>query len=249
MRQFDINKVDSVLLLIQYSAYSAKFLQRTDDNACLCIIKELLKAFEENFLLDSEQALLLWAHVIFVMQQIQPESKELLKLFESPLEKLSKIKIRLLALYQRYYVEAQDKQKLQDLHARNPDLLKIIVEKFVAYWYYNGELQRTKILLESVNCFNDRLSKYAVLGQLHVEMFRWQHLDTFEAFYLYTQLKKNNLPLDYLPIPKEQLRRFKPPACVLLLLSCSPDAKQGGSGKQEPQHTFVHAPIRKSLLL
>lgn len=145
--KFDVNNVDSVQHLIRLSQSTI------DDNfkASLCIVTTLLKMFEENLLMDSEQALYLLIHVIKVTecyQSVQLASwEEKLKMFQVPLEKLNKRKPRLFLHYQRYLEDYQDKQKFQELlNQHDWFFASCLVLEFVT-WYFNGDSKRTQLLI------------------------------------------------------------------------------------------------------
>jgi hypothetical protein len=124
------------------------------------------------------------------------------RLLQEPLDKLDKLKTWFF-LHYRKHLEDPDKQKLCDLHKMNPDM-KLMVEAFTE-WYYNGDSCRTDHLLEAATA-----GVGCILEQLHVQLSRWQHLNTFHAFRLFSQIKKSDSDF-----------RVETPECVDLLLSDS----------------------------
>jgi hypothetical protein len=109
MRKFDFGNVDSVLLLVKWAQKCLKF----SDELWICIVNALVQAFEDHLLMDSEQALHLYVYLQSVQCSKTPAS--------AALAKLTKVKSRLFAHYQKY-IEDDDKQKLRHMHRKNPDL-------------------------------------------------------------------------------------------------------------------------------
>jgi len=159
VRQFDLRSLKSILLLFNFSEmqnknYNSKF--------SFYMINTLLEALEEHLLMDSLQALHLWAHIVSVKWSIQGRRlwslyRDTLKLFDTPLEKLTKMKSRLLVHYQPYIED----QHLTDLLKNNP-LLLCILPDFIK-WYYNGDSERTKNLMVAATI----LEGERVLNMLH----------------------------------------------------------------------------------
>jgi hypothetical protein len=202
VRHFDIGSVQSVLLLVSYS----QKLKGTYDKLCLGIVQCLLQSFEDHLLLHSMQAMHVWVHVASLLHEVKGRGLsfrwvQTVRLLQQPLDKLDKLKTWFF-LHYRTHLEHPDKQRVRDLHKMNPDM-KLMLDAFTE-WYYNGDSCRTDHLLEAatqVGC---------ILEQLHVQLSRWQHLNTFHAFRLFSQIKKSHSNF-----------RAETPECVDLLLSDS----------------------------
>jgi hypothetical protein len=122
--------------------------------------------------------------------------------------------------YQKY-VEHEDKQKIKTLHEQNFHF-QSIVSDFVTFYYKQDDLSRVQTLLSAARATNFCTAIERILIQLHVEIFRSQQTQTFEAFRLFNEVKHymtlNAREFD----PKvntslEQLKA-KAPSCLRLLL-------------------------------
>lgn len=100
MRKFDVGNLESVLLLINFSE---ELVRRMYYKFSLCVINTLLKTFEENLLLDSENALHLWAHMLHIKFSCDTNHE----LFKGITEKLKMMKPILLLRHYQSYVEGQ----------------------------------------------------------------------------------------------------------------------------------------------
>lgn len=211
--QFDIQNVDSVLLLIKYNCYQIKFdTYYFHNNISLALVSTIFKALEENLLLESEQAMHLYTHAKCIHNLGSNDGIKFTELFTNARKKLTILKTSYFVHYQRY-VEDQDKQKLNELHNKNPHLEQI-TNDFVT-WYYNGDSKRTKNLYAVARIVEDVATKVGIMYQLYMDMVRKKQKDTFDAFFLFNELNVQG-----------QLLEEHAPACVHLLLKSSSDAKQ-----------------------
>jgi hypothetical protein len=154
--KFDISNVESILLLIDYNHYHIKFDPSLQNNICLALVSSVFKALEKYQLLDTEQALHVWAHAKYIditYRKISVENVYFLKPFyQTLINKLNNMKNCLLVHYQQL-IEDQDKHKFATLLKRNPGLRWISYD-FVS-WYYNGDLKRTRNLYELIRALDD----------------------------------------------------------------------------------------------
>jgi hypothetical protein len=204
VQEFSTGSSENTELLIQYS-----WRLHNIPNQCF-LIDALLKELEKRQLLDSMQAMHLWAHAKFIKEDSTTwpfVAASTQKLCTDVLEKLSVNKEKFFRHYQKY-VEDSDKQKINDLHFSNWHLASI-VRDFVSF-YYNGEVGRTQNLLAAANAINFFVAIERILSQLHEEMAKRDQLKSFEAFRLFNQVKRTMI---YSTALKE-----KAPACVRQLL-------------------------------
>jgi hypothetical protein len=184
VQEFSTGSLENTLLLIQYSIKLPYI-----ENSCF-LIDALLKELEKRELLDSMQAMHLWAHAKRTKEE-EPnwpfEAASVRKLCTDALEKLSLNKEKFFQYYQEY-VGDSDKQKIRDLHLSNLHL-KSIVRDFVSF-YYNGEVGRTQNLLAAANAITKYLTVGRILSQLHEEMAKSDQLKSFEAFRLFNEVKR-----------------------------------------------------------
>lgn len=216
VRNFDTTHVCSVQLLIEWS----RNCLGDSDKVSFCIVNELLKSFEENYLLDSEQAKNLWLHIKDVKDNILSRYLTLLApaldMCNKALDKLlTKMDIKVFPYY-KDIIEEQDKKKLVDLHNQSPFWGSIAAE-FVT-WYYNGDSTRTHNLFVVATIFEGADYDEDILCEIYNQMVRLRHINTFEAFWLYNKFKRHY----------RNFLRFghaKPPACVKLLLGSSEEKR------------------------
>lgn len=211
---FDMTKLKNVLLLIYFSEKICIVIG--DEEVCHCIVSTLLKTLEESSMLGSEQALHVWAHVKSYnmhLQRIRPpsfttESWLLFKATEIELE----VKKACLLLHFQKYVESfkDDTLKMIDVMDHNKHLVAIVPE-FIS-WYLRDDAER-KQRLSNLCALAKSGIRYStgvfILEHVHEEMIRLQKMDTFEAFRLFSEFKKQSMPLRNVP------------ECVRLLLTCS----------------------------
>jgi hypothetical protein len=176
--------VDTTLLLIQFSMQ----LPRVEN--CCFLIDALLKAMENRLILHSELAMQLFVHAKFVVEEAPSWTDvrtEVQKLCSNALDKLMKYRTRFLEHYQKY-VEHEDKQKIKLLHEQNFHF-QSIVSDFVTFYYKRDDLTRVQTLLSAARATNFCTAIERILIQLHVEIFRSQQIQTFEAFRLFNEVK------------------------------------------------------------
>lgn len=144
----------------------------------------------------------LWAHFTFICYCKRRNNNRLgiprddEKLFSECLFKLSKLVPTLFTHFQKY-VEDQDKQKLVDLLNLNPHLI-IIVSAFVN-WYYKGDPERAHVLFAVARAIQTSDIHKSILVPLNAEMKLLKKIHTFEAFCMFSMVKKQKLPLNDLP--------------------------------------------------
>jgi hypothetical protein len=217
VQEFSTGSLENTPLLIQYSQ-GLPYIS----NHCF-LIDALLKELEKRQLLDSMQAMHLWALAKYTKEEeaYWPNvAASTQMLCTDALEKLSLNKEKFFQHYQNY-VEDSDKQKIKDLHLSNW-LLYSIVRDFVSF-YFNGEVGRTQNLLAAANAMPDYGAIGRILSQLHEEMAKSDQLKSFEAFRLFNQVKRTmsfsnfNLLEPYEKKPFEELKE-KAPAWARQLL-------------------------------
>lgn len=158
----------------------------------------LLKTLTAFSLLDSEQAMHLYAHCKFISCKEEDHAgwkyvpKDVQKLCVDAVEKLSKHKISFFQHYQVYF-EDQDKQKIANLHRVNKHL-KSMVPEFIT-WYSNGDVGRIKTIFEAAKATSN-LNRFGLPGvaeqimtQLCTEIDRLEFMYTFEAVSLFSDNK------------------------------------------------------------
>jgi len=139
-------------------------------------VDELLKALEENFLLNSMQAMLLWMHIKVIkddvlQRRLSASYIPVLQQCNNALQKLlQRIKLRRFPHYQQL-VERRDKQELKNLHYKKP-FWNSIVGEFVT-WYYNGDPRRTRNLFEAARALNESDTDEKILRQVGHCLERW----------------------------------------------------------------------------
>jgi hypothetical protein len=183
VREFYNGTLENTLLLIAYSNGLS-----SSSNACF-LINALLKELEKRQLLESVDAMNLWAHARFAGEEENWSNLEACtqKLCTDAIVKLDLYKETLYGHYKKY-VENSDKHTIQDLHKSNWHL-RSIVRDFV-YWYYNGEVDRTQNLLAASNAIQDYVAVGRILSQLHEEMAESDQLNSFGAFKLFNQVQR-----------------------------------------------------------
>lgn len=135
VRKFEIRNVRCFLLLLQW-ALGDRFMSK---NTLCCLVHTLVRALEEHLLLDSLQALYLWASAKFVKDEMRNDSElDFLghELFVVALDKLAKRKSGLFQLYQQY-IEGKSQHNLKSLHTQFPHL-RTIVPEFIT-WYFDED--------------------------------------------------------------------------------------------------------------
>lgn len=176
-------------------------------------------------MLDSEQAMHLWAKAKFLQnswfaRQTPPEDHQP---FADALQQLTELRPRLFRHYQRL-VESEDKNRLAHAHQKNLHL-ECIVSEFVAWYCAEGHLQRVNVLLDAARCITQYSCRYSMLSQLHVEMVRLHRTDTFEAVRLYNEFKRCALTWENKRNRVDRLMiilgELKAPDCVRQLLRLS----------------------------
>lgn len=209
---FDIISLDSFMLLIQFSQESQR---KENINVCCHLMDVLVRSLEEKSMLDSPQALHLWAHAKYIKQHtslLDKVVKETELVYKQALDKLVKMKANLFKHYINYVTD-DNKQKLSQMLELNPHLASIVFELVV--WYCNGDLERMAKLLPVARIASKFFNDASILQLLHTQILGLQQTNKFEAFCLYNEfhlLKK--------------LHVVEAPACVRLLLRSSKDHQQ-----------------------
>lgn len=182
--RFATGSLENTLQLIEYSIKMSYI-----PNQCF-VIDALFTVLKKRNLLDTEQAMHLWAHAKYTSEEstnftsIETSTQELCT---DAVKTLSPYNKTLYQFYQRY-VEGPDKPKLRDLHTRNPHLFAIVSD-FVLF-YYKGDGGRLQILLKAANTILYFLPVGRYYSQLHLEMYKWNLLNSFDAFTLYSHVKR-----------------------------------------------------------
>lgn len=197
VRKLDLSSnVEDLLLLLKYFydySYDTEF-----SDTPFTLINTLYKTLEENALLDSEQAMHVWAFTktstSWWWSTLKKDSAckcgqldDEVKKYTNALENLTKMKTKLFAYYQGH-VEKQDKQKIKKMHDQNVYLYSIVPE-FVTF-YYKGDLKRAKKLIAASKSVQKYYHDENNLYQLHAEMARLKRLDTFDAFCVYSEVNR-----------------------------------------------------------
>lgn len=217
VREFFTGTLESCVLLLQYSQQLCYF-----SNRCF-VIDALLKELEKQQLLNSEQAMHLWAHANFTTEdtnwtRVKASTK---KLCTDALEKLSPNKQHHFFKHYQKYIDFPSKQVIRDLHFSNPHLCSIVHD--FAIFYYNGNVVKTQNLLEAANAMPHYLASGSILSVMHKKMAQSDQLDTFETFRLFNIVKCKMSLSNYDSIradqkkPLEQLKE-NASACVHQLL-------------------------------
>jgi hypothetical protein len=218
VQEFFTGSLENTLLLIQYSQ-GLPYI----DNSCF-LIDALLKELEKRQLLDSMQAMHLWAHAKWTKEETPnwPNvAASTQKLCTDVLEKLSVNKEKFFRHYQKY-VEDPDKQKIKDLHDSNWHL-QSIVRDFVSFYFNGDEVGRTQNLLAAANANIQYSASGRILSQVYEEMAKSDQLKSFEAFRLFNVVKRKmstgnfNSALPQEKKPFEDLKE-KAAACMRQLL-------------------------------
>lgn len=215
--------VDGLLHLFKYFSHYRCQIGESSENATSIFICNLFDTLEEKAMLDSAQALLLYAFansecwwwesdIDSSCKCVQRDEK--LKLV---LEKLSELKTRLYVHYQGY-VENQDKQKIEDIYKRN-ERLRFMEPEFTT-WYYNGDLKRAQNLLVASRSDGYNYHNGNFIELLHKEMVRLHRMETFDAFCMYNEANNQGLStiVDLSSIKDMNLGT---PNCVRVLLNSS----------------------------
>lgn len=209
---------EKTLQLIQFS----QELQETGiSNKCF-MIDAILNELVHNNLLESEQAMHLWAHAIYVLKETnRPFVGPSLKKLQSAINKLSQNKDTFFEHY-KMYLEDPDTNKIRALHQSNRQL-RSIVSDFVSY-YYDGDLVKAQTLLTA----SRQISRYSAVGRilmrLHEEMAKRNQLSNFEVVRIFNDVRNRtrmNLE-ENLMSPQFgrsfQLLQEKVPTCLRQLL-------------------------------
>jgi hypothetical protein len=213
--------LENTVLLIQYSMQLPRV-----ENCCY-----LIQALASRSVLVSEQALNIWSHARFTVQEdprwkqgVRPDVQ---KLCADVLDHLNKSKFWLFQHYQKY-VEDDDKQKIKTLHDQNWHLHSIVSD-FVTWYYKNDDLSRVQKLLAAASATQHHLAIARLLSQLYAEMMRFKQTNTFEAFHLFNEVKRH-MSLDsyqtQTPEVKNYFDRLKSKAPAFLRLLLWPEEKE-----------------------
>jgi hypothetical protein len=185
VQEFYTGTLENTLQLIQYST-NLPHIQ----NKCF-MVDALLKELEKRNLLDSIQAMHLWAHAKDAQDAFPnwPATEAIAKeLCNSAIEIFSLNKKQLFRHYQKY-VDDPDKKKIHNLHQSNWHL-ESIVREFVSNYHY-GEVERAKNLLAVVEAIiGFYYPLILILSQLHEEMAIRHQGNSFEAFRIFNQVKR-----------------------------------------------------------
>jgi len=221
---FIANSIDSELLDDNMASIVQEFYNGTSKNTLLLIqyfmklpnipnkcsmIDALLKELEKNKLLESKSAMHLFACAQFIQEGSkrwfdQEESSE--NICADAIEKLSLNKKHFFRHY-RKYVKNSDKQKIADLHDKNP-CLQSMVRNFVSF-YYNGDVDRTQNMLAAANAIPDLVSVGRILSQLREKMAKSGQLDSFEAFRILHIGKRKMISSDFKSLPLAEKKTFE----------------------------------------
>jgi len=218
--KFETFTLEDTLLLIQFSVNLPAL------GHCCIFIDALMKMFEAHKLLTSEQSLQLWSHAKFTMEEEtgwKYESKETQKLCTDVVDKLITYKEFYFQHYQKY-VENKDEQKILKLHKRNDDLCSILSE-FVPWYCKRGDLTTVQNLLTAARATNSNRATQRILTPLQFEMHKFQQMNTFEAFCLFSLVKLNKSQEPEVMASLEELKA-KAPTCLRLLLWPDKDENQ-----------------------
>jgi hypothetical protein len=234
------NSIDRALLDDNMATIVHKFYNGTSKTTLLLIqcfmklpnipnkcsmIDALLKELEKSKLLESKSAMHLWACAQFMQEESKcPDQEEISEnICTEAIEKLSLNKKHFFRHY-RKYVKNSDKQKIADLHDKNP-CLQSIVRRFVSF-YYNGDVDRTQNMLAAANAIPDLVSVGRILSQLREEMAKSGQLNSFEAFRILHigKRKMNSSAFKSLPLAeKDMFKQLKEKAAASfqdLLILC-----------------------------
>jgi hypothetical protein len=214
VRHFDVTDLEAVLLLVQFTNYT---LVARHNDVTAAMVCALLEALRTRLLLDSEQALHVYAlskyHSVF---QFCYEEQEISQLSIEAGERLSRLKDRLFVHYQQHF---EDEQKIRDLHEKNLHLA-VIVEDFIV-WYYRGDLHKINVIINASRSIKIDKSCKQILIRLLNEMVRLQQTSTFEAFRVYNELIKFNTWVGIELVDNDGLNalaeQFRLPHCVAQL--------------------------------
>jgi hypothetical protein len=208
--KFETGTLESTVQLIEFSVKLPNI-----ESSCFLIDALLIKLLKSQTLLDSIQGLYLWSHVKFIVEE-EPNwkhlRKEVQKLCLNALDALSEFKSKYLEQYQKF-IEQQEKLSW---------ILLPTVADFIT-WYCNGDLKRTRSILEAARAISCCEFSLRILSRLHAEMVRLQQINTFEALWLFNEVKRC-LSCDSVQLRPEVKASFeqleaKAPACLRLLLS------------------------------
>lgn len=198
--------IAQLLLLLEYAA--------TLPISTNCfVIDALHKALVRSSKLDSKHALYLWAFAKRLKQhkhwsRVAESTKNLCS---DTIDNISTKADKLFARYQVYYKDQS--RKINDVHKKIP-YLSSIMREFVTF-YYKGDASKAKDLLEAVKLI-DNYKSGLILSQLHVEMTKRNGLQSFEAFDLFYQVRKEMSRKDFISVcchcraPFEQLKGKAP---------------------------------------
>jgi len=182
--KFFTGKLENMVLIIQYSKKLTKF------SNSICIIEATFKQLENINILDSEQALHLWAHAKYTIEcemKFPNIEQNIKNICIETCEKLSRNKVAFFEIYEQY-IKNTNKDKLTNLHIENPHLSSILPE-FIEYYHSDGNLKNILNLIKAANAITKYDATGALLYNFYKEMEKRHQLATFEAFQLFQELK------------------------------------------------------------
>jgi hypothetical protein len=184
VRDFSNGTLENTVLLVGFSRNLPQI-----PNYCL-MTNAILKELEKYKVLELEQGMQLWAHAKYQIEE-QPNWHTLnasdKKLCTDAIEKLSLNKEKFFRHFQRH-IESSDKLKIKDFYLSNWHF-DSIVREFVSF-YFNSDVGRTQNLLAAAEAIPPAGPVVRALSQLHEEMARSGHLNSFEEFRLFNLVKR-----------------------------------------------------------
>lgn len=178
------------------------------------LIDVLLKMLEKHKLNESEQAMHLWAHIVFKQIFVRYGIYEMYKTFLQLEKNLKKFMV-----HYQMYVEDSSKQKIKVLHESNYLHMPNIVPEFITF-YYNGDVSRTQHLLATARAVTNLDATGLMLSHLKFKMTK---NSSFETLRLFNEVKRklNVRNFDKAKL-NEKIRfkrlRDKAPPCLRQLL-------------------------------
>jgi len=179
---FFTGTLENMLLIIKYSM-ALPYIE----NNCY-VIGATFKHLKKQNLLESEQALHLWANAKYYMDKdnFHKVAQNAKNLCIDACGKLAENKGSLFEIYKQY-IENTNKDAIKQLHVNNWHFVSIVPE-FIKY-YYAGNVKRARNLLQAAEACTHYVAIGAFLNTLHAEMENHNQLVSFEAFQLFHGLK------------------------------------------------------------